>query len=78
MKALYILKSAYYECDSENEKLVIRYDFTLKDINLAIKELEELENRSCKSCKHHLSDNGNFPLSCMECSLFYGNKWESK
>ena len=49
------------------------------NINEAIKELEALENRSCDNCKHHLSDNGNFPLEpCCECSLFYGNKWESK
>lgn len=28
----------------------------------AIEELETL-NQDCKQCKHHLSDNGNFPLS---------------
>jgi hypothetical protein len=39
---------------------------------------DALNSQDCKQCKHHLSDNGNFPLSCSECSLFYGNKWESK
>lgn len=43
----------------------------------AIKELEIL-NQNCKDCKHYLADNGYYPLSCGECSLFYGNKWESR
>ena len=56
---------------SELNKLEIK----LKD---AESYFEGMNTVSCKSCKHHLSDNGNFPLSCSECSLFYGNKWESK
>lgn len=42
--------------------------------------IEKLGNtQDCKQCKHHLSDNGNFPFDpCMECSLFYSSKWESK
>jgi hypothetical protein len=70
MEALKILKYI-----KENQDITF---ISNSSINQAIKEIEALEKRSCKSCKHHLSDNGNFPLSCMECSLFYGNKWEAK
>jgi hypothetical protein len=80
VKALEILKA--YLWNRENEKILM---YPVSGIKEAIEELEDAESYfegintvSCKSCKHHLSDNGNFPLSCMECSLFYGNKWESK
>jgi len=53
-------------------------DSVIVKIKQAIKELEDLENISCESCKYHLSDKGNYPLGCSECSLFYANKWESK
>jgi hypothetical protein len=87
MEALEILKA--YLWNRENEKILM---YPVSRVKQAIDELQELKlklkdaesyveginNVSCKSCKHHLSDNEKFPLSCMECSLFYGNKWEAK
>lgn len=37
---------------------------------------EIFENKSCDGCVHHLSANGNIPLSCMDCSRFYGDGFE--
>jgi hypothetical protein len=31
---------------------------------------------SCDGCIHHKSQNGNFPLSCCECSRFYADGFE--
>jgi len=31
---------------------------------------------SCSGCIHHLSANGNIPLSCCECSRFYADNYE--
>lgn len=39
-----------------------------KELDEAIAELEELKNRSCEGCVHHLSANGNYPLTCLDCS----------
>ena len=37
------------------------------------------DDNHCSRCKHHLSENGNFPLEpCGECSLWYSSQWESK
>lgn len=53
-----------------------------RDVQLGINKIYdsfEKDLKDCKQCKHHLSENGNFPLEpCSECSLFYSNKWESK
>jgi len=38
----------------------------------------DLENRTCDGCIHHLSANGNIPLSCMDCSRFYADAFEAK
>lgn len=77
MKALEILKDTLEELEfesyQENNEAEIEY------INEVIKELEELKNRSCDNCKHHLSDNGNYPLHpCCECSRFFIDSWEPK
>ena len=69
MEALKILKYI-----KENQDITF---ISNSNINKAIKEIEALK-QDCKSCKNHLSDNGNFPLSCMECSLYYANKWVAK
>lgn len=42
----------------------------------AINELEERIIMSCEGCIHHLSANGNIPLSCCECSRFYADNYE--
>jgi hypothetical protein len=65
------------EAIEELDKFITNYQGLKRRLNKSIDALNIL-SKDCKQCKHHLSDNGNFPLSCMECSLFYGNKWESK
>lgn len=37
---------------------------------------DELETKSCEGCIHHKAYNGNFPLSCCECSRFYSDNFE--
>ena len=39
---------------------------------------EIFESKSCDGCVHHLSANGNFPLSCFECSRFYADGFKEK
>lgn len=39
---------------------------------------DDFENKSCDGCVHHLSANGNIPLSCMDCSRFYADGFEEK
>ena len=50
------------------------YDsFEEREMLLATKDL------CSDSCKHYLSNNGNYPLyPCSECSRFYADMWESK
>lgn len=52
----------------------------VKQFSESKKIIKTLGNsQDCKQCKHHLSDNGIFPFEpCIECSLFYSSKWESK
>jgi hypothetical protein len=83
VKALEILKRIYINNpDTRFQRNNIDINFTIHDffnVNEAIAELEALENRSCDSCKYHLSDNGNYPLHpCCECSRFFIDSWESK
>ena len=49
-----------------------------EELDEAIAELEELKNRSCEGCIHHLSANGNFPLTCLDCSRFYADKYKKE
>lgn len=50
-----------------------------QELDEAIAELEVFNNDGCVGCKHHLSDNGNFPIEpCGECSRFYADKFERK
>jgi hypothetical protein len=63
-------------CDDLIDSIYDDFEIKLKD---AESYFDDINTVNCKSCKHHLSDNGNFPLEpCCECGLFYGNKWESK
>jgi hypothetical protein len=34
------------------------------------------KQKSCEGCVHHISANGNIPLSCCECSRFYADRFE--
>ena len=47
----------------------------LKDTDEAIKELEELENRSCDGCIHIFKSNN---LECSTCLRNYTDRWESR
>ena len=73
MKALEILKKLElyikdYGCSNG----------TLHLVESLYKELEDL-NKDCKQCKHHLSDNGNYPLDpCGSCTRFYADMFENK
>ena len=69
-------RGSILELDFFINKVYDNFEIKLKD---AESYFDDINTVSCKSCKYHLSDNGNFPLEpCCECSLFYGNKWESK
>lgn len=77
MKALALLKENKneievllntYDIDEEDYD----YDFTLlpdmlKQINEAIKELEDLQNRDCSGCKHLGCDYITFRKKCAKC-----------
>lgn len=53
--------------------------FSIAKYNEAIAELEVFNNDGCVGCKHHLSDNDNFPIEpCGECSRFYADKFERR
>ncbi len=45
-------------------------------LRLIDKIYDDFKNKSCDGCIHHLSANGNFPLSCGECSRFYADNYE--
>lgn len=51
MKALEILKLIYKDC-KECEDRGFAVTFHTNVLNEAIKELEDLQNRSCEGCKH--------------------------
>ena len=83
MKALDILKADRDYCLAiNNDKSII------EQYNEAIKELEELQNRSCANCKYgltyHFDDDiecGNFGADTQGIYFekdFYCNKWELK
>ncbi len=44
-------------------------------INEAIKEIEDLENRSCDGCIHMFKSNN---LECSTCLRNYTDRWESR
>ena len=88
MKALKILKSAEQLGFSNKQIIISEYK-----LNKAIKELEELQNRSCYNCKYILDTEtiGNFCEYNDRCSDerisvdyvsnikdFYCSKWEQK
>ena len=63
MKILDIL-----EIDKNGRALI--HSHSNEELVKAITELKKL------GCIHHLSANGNFPLSCGECSRFYADGFE--
>ena len=79
MKALEVLKNA--SAFSENSK---HYP-TKEEFDEAIAELEALENRNCRNCKHSWEPNNQviFRFYCEEIKTrthgyFYCNRWEAK
>lgn len=52
--------------------------FTKEDILLLLHKIYEDfdKDKSCEGCIHHKAYNGNFPLSCCECSRFYPDNFE--
>ena len=82
MKALEILK-AIEEQEDTHLWLDDGSGYPKKYIIEAIKELEELENRSCENCKYfHQSylclELGKGNIQPKEIGLDYCNKWEAK
>ena len=84
MKALDLLKNIDRRCCTDRVNGLL---------DLAIKELKELENRSCGNCKYNYYDKEDAILMCtnednnqeylhnskMQITLdFYCNKWENK
>jgi len=37
---------------------------------------DDFETESCDGCVHHLSANGNIPLTCLFCKRFYADGFE--
>ena len=74
-KALHILKIVLKDTVMSREK---------EYVNEAIKELEELQNRTCKNCKYATLDSARY-LPVHKCLVgcngvdyeFYCNKWEA-
>ena len=82
MKAVKILKKIYKNNpDIRSQMNNIDINFTihnLNEINEAIKELEELENRSCSNCKYN-KEQDNFMIFCDRVMCEDGSKmmWHS-
>lgn len=84
LKALEILKNIKYDYSICNHNMVLDNDFTNILVDEAIDELEALNNRSCKDCRHH--SEGKQPdgfgwENCeynWQCSNIYENNWEPK
>lgn len=66
-------KASYSAINYKDSAEVISIDTAL----IILKRIyDDFENKSCDGCVHHLSANGNFPLSCCECSRFYADNYE--
>jgi len=85
MKAIKILKKDWIAYGSVSELGEPYITYNRKDINEAVAELEELDNRSCESCKH--IDSGPYdvcpiaePISRQwlnyDKEIFSCNRWE--
>ena len=68
-----LLESGIIDFKEKNIIDKIYDSFEEREIFLATKDL------CTDSCKHYLSDNGNYPLEpCGSCTRFYADKWEKK
>lgn len=90
LKAIEILRNGVelmVKAIESNPPLITHFENEIREYDLAINELEELENRSCESCnkyKHSLWDD--FSYYCedsVECtsnvrSLFCCNRYEKR
>lgn len=90
MKAIKILKKIYKNNpDTRIQRNNVDVNFTIHDfnnINEAIKELEELENRNCSNCKYYKQSSHQIYKTCfliktngfnLESNVdFCCNKWE--
>ena len=81
-RAICIFIDSFDEESKEDDEYTSSIKY-LEEINEAIKELEELENRSCDSCKYfHQSylclELGKGNIQPKEIGLNYCNKWEAK
>ena len=83
MKALEILKNAKSFGSTGREIIINKYK-----LNEAIKELEEIKNRSCSTCKYGRSFHFDKDIECMKLydatqglcfeKDFYCKNWEQK
>lgn len=84
MKALEILRDNFIAISTDTDTEMAMY--YQDHIQIAIKELEELENRSCENCKHfeEINDKCNNGVMTnwkheIDCPYdFSCNSWESK
>lgn len=89
MKALDILKNLKNEM--QNNDGIINWDCSyeyFKKVDNAIKELEDLQNRTCKNCKFGMTYHFDDEVECFKIESdtqgmyfsndFCCNKWESK
>ena len=82
MKALDVL----YIIDTEGKYAYLSKDSCIESDRIyeAIKELEELQNRTCKNCNYFTSSPNTNKYDCCEKRIsdssisFYCNKWEKK
>ena len=62
MKALELLYTVYKDCkDWEDKGFAVTYPTS--DLNQAIKELEDLQNRSCNNCRYN-KEQDSFMIYC--------------
>lgn len=65
-----------FDDDCKEDDEYISGNKYIEELNEAIKELEELNNRSCEGCKHNTYEFEN--TECIYCSRRCGDYYEAK
>ena len=76
IEVLHIARKEFISLVAEMEELIAKDKLEYKRGWRDRAAQSDLENRTCDGCIHHLSANGNIPLSCMDCSRFYADGFE--
>lgn len=73
-RAICIFIDSFDEESKEDDEYTSSVKY-LEEINEAIKELEDLENRSCDSCIYVGKSNC---INCLSCKRQYSDNWRNK